>query len=152
MEEGVVHISFSIKHGQKNSVVEKKDLTLIPPPSMTLTMQLGWKKESGTDHVLVLVYDHNDTLLHKFQDLTLVQGNITVTGLYNMIPGKSYRVVVVAPYYLPRQHIATLTDVKTMVSLKRLLPFDFSGDGTLNMSDIPSLLFTKPHEVISRFF
>jgi len=152
MEEGVVHISFSIKHGQRNSIVEEKDLTLIPPPTMSLGIQLGWKKESKVDHVLVLVYDHNDTLLHKFQDLTLVDGKITVTGLYNMIPGKSYRIVVVAPYYLPRQHIATLTEVRTNVTIKRLLPFDFSGDGTLNVKDVPALLFTKPNDVFSRFF
>jgi len=152
MEEGVVHITFSVKHGQKKVMVEEKDLTLIPPPTMTLSMQLGWKKENKVDHVLVLVYDHKDTLLHKFQDLTLADGKISVTGLYNMIPGKSYRIVVVAPYYLPRQHIETLTEGRTNVTMKRLLPFDFNKDGTLNIKDVPALLFTKPHEAISRFF
>jgi hypothetical protein len=45
-----------------------------------------------------------------------------------------------------------LTEGRTIVEMKRLLPFDFSGDGTLNIKDVPALLFTKPHEVISRFF
>jgi len=152
MEEGSANVSFSIKHGQKIIDVEKKNIKLIPPPNIKINLQLGWKKESTIDHVLVLVYDHNDTLLHKFQDLTVSDGNLTVTGLYNMIPGKSYRVVVIAPYYLPRQHIVTLTEVKTNVIMKRLLPFDFSGDGTLNISDAPALLFTKPNEALSRFF
>jgi hypothetical protein len=152
MEEGVQHITFSVKHGQKKVIVEEKDLTLIPPPTITLSIQLGLKKESNIDHVLVLVYDHKDTLLHKFQDLTLVDGKISVTGLYNMIPGKSYRIVSIVPFYLPRQHIATLTEGRMKVTMKRLLPFDFNNDGTFNVRDVPSLLFTKPNDVLPRFF
>jgi hypothetical protein len=152
LEEGVYHVTCSITRGQKKIVVEEKDVTLIPPPTMTLQMTLGWKKESKADHVLILVYDHEDTLLHKFQDLTVENGSLTVTGLYNMIPGKSYRIVVVAPYYLPRQQIVTLKEGRTTESLKRLLPFDFNKDGTLNMLDLPALLFTKPNEVFTRFF
>jgi len=152
MEEKTYHVKVTIRHGQKEILVEKKDLTLIPPPTMTLALQFGWKKEHNADHVLVLFYDHQDQLLHKFQDLTVVDGSVSLTGLYNMIPGKSYRVVVVAPYYLPRQQIITLKEGRVTASVKRLLPFDFNKDGTLNILDLPALLFTKPNEVFSRFF
>ena len=152
LEEGVYHMVFFITRGQKQVIVEEKDITLIPPPTMTLNVQIGWKKESSADHVRVLVYDPNDTLLHKFQDLSIENGSLSITGLYNMIPGKNYRVVVIAPYYLPRQHIVMLKEGRTTLTLRRLLPLDFNNDGALNVLDIPALLFTRPNEVVSRFF
>ena len=150
--EGDWKVALSLVHAQKNIIVEEKKIQLIPPPSITINTRLGWKKIHTADHVLVLVYDQQDTLLHKFQDLKIENGSVTITGLYNMIPGNKYRVVIIAPYYLPRQHIITFKEGKMTVTLKRLLPFDFNKDGTLNPLDMPALLFTKPNEVFTRFF
>jgi len=152
IEEEDAKVVLNITRGQKNVPIEKRDIKLIPPPTMTLSVFLGWKKVHAAQHALVLVYDQDDTLLHKFQDLTIENGSLTITGLYNMIPGKNYRVVLVAPYYLPRQNVIMLKEGKTMVIMKRLLPFDFNNDGTLNLKDISAILFTKPNEVFSRFY
>jgi len=150
--EGTFPITVSIRKGQKKVLVEEKQIKLIPPPTISLNVQLGWTNPHDTEHGLVLIYDHTDTLLHKFQDCSVKRGTISVTGLYNMIPGKSYRIVVILPYYLPRQQVVILNEGKTTVFIKRLLPLDFNKDGALNLKDLPSLLFSKPNEVITRIF
>jgi len=152
MQEGVFPIRIVIAHKGKQTLIEEKRLTLIPPPTLAIKTKVGWKKEGDVHQVQILVYNQKDELLHKFQDLTIKDGSVSVTGLYNTVPGETYRIVVTAPYYLPRQTKVVLENKKMEIPMKRLLPLDLNKDGTLNLLDLPALLFTRPNEVLSRFF
>jgi len=152
MEEGTYHLKTILIHGNQHSTMEEKDVTLIPPPTLVIETQVGWKKEGEAHQVQILVYNQKDELLHKFQDLTIKDGSVAISGLYNTVPGETYRIVVIIPYYLPRQTKVVLKNKKMEISMKRLLPLDLNNDGALNILDLPALLFTKPHEVFGRFF
>jgi hypothetical protein len=140
----------TLTHWGRTYSLEKGTLKFIPPPSVSLTTHLGWRSGNNAKDVTVLVYD-GATLLHKFNGLTLSGGRLTVDGLRNVVPGQKYRVVILVPYYLPRQVIATLSNGTTAISMPRLYPFDFDQDGAFTYKDIFTLLRIHPGQVLSLF-
>ncbi len=150
--DGTYSVPIRLRRGEKRILLEERQVTVIPPPSLSITVPLAWKKNTGDTTATVLIYDMNDRLLHKFLNVTVANGTAAVTGLYNIVPGTRYRTVVLVPYYLPRQAIIPFTDTRTDIRMKRLYPLDYNNDGTLNFMDIPALLLTKPNEALSRIF
>ena len=125
---GVYPYEVVIRHFNRPLVIESGTLTLVPPPSIEVRTQFGWKADSNTTSATVLVYDHL-TLIHKVQGVAITHGKAVVNDLRNVIPGNTYRVVVLVPYYLPRQTIATLKPDTTPIHMPRLYPVDFNQDG-----------------------
>jgi len=149
---GSYDLSVVIRWSTGQRVVEETGVTIIPPPSITIRAKVGWLKTSNATNAIVLIYDTHDTLIHKFTGITLANGETIVDNLHHIVPGNRYRIVLVFPYYLPRQTIAVLQKDTTAILFKRLLPLDFNNDGALRLNDIPALLQTRPHEIFSRFF
>lgn len=148
---GIYPISLKLKHQRREIELEKVNLVLMPPPSLKLVVSLGWRKTSDAEGVTVLVYDLKQNLLEKFSGLKLQNGMVDVPGLTDIVPGEKYRVVMLVPYYLPRQIAVAIGKTTTEVKLKRLLPLDFDNDGGLKLHDLVALLQTKPKTVIGRF-
>jgi len=132
--------------------IQQRTIELVPPPTIEGSVSLGWKPISTTGEATLLVYDGNDQLIHKFTGLRIENGKIQATGLYHIIPGSSYRIVLLVPYYLPRQTITKLSKTRTTVLFDRLLPLDFDADGALTVKDLWAWLSTKPHDILARFF
>lgn len=132
--------------------IQKRLIELVPPPTVEGSVRLGWKTISTADDVTVLVFDLQNELIHKFTNLRIEKGKIQVSGLYHIVPDASYRVVILVPYYLPRQIVTKLGKTRTTIHFDRLLPFDFDNDGALTVKDLSAWLFTKPHDTIARFF
>lgn len=151
-EEGAIKTAVSIRHNIKLVPVETKTVTIIPPPTISVSTAFGWKKSMSFNNAAILIYDINDELLHKFTGVTIKNNEASITGLYNMIPGKKYRLVLLVPYYLPGQALIMIKEGKTNVALKRFLPLDFNGDGALTYLDFIALLKSKPHDVFERIF
>lgn len=128
------------------------DVTLVPPPSMSITVAAGWRPNPTIGDVVVLVYDLQEQLVQEFRGLTLASGTIAVDGLKNIVPGQTYRIVALLPGYLPRQTNVTLDPTHTRAQMRRLLPLDFNLDGTLTIEDLPALFQTRPHDAWLRFF
>ncbi len=124
--------------------IEHGTVTVVPPPSLTVTVSLGWRPDSSTDQATVLVYD-GLTLLHKFDGITFKGGKTTVPGLRNIVPGMKYRIVVLVPYYLPRQSVVVVRRDVTDVRMPRMIPADFDRDGALTPRDILFVFRSPPH-------
>jgi hypothetical protein len=139
-----------VRHGTQDTVIETGSLQLVPPPSIDINIQLGWRPDNSAPSATVLIYD-NLTLIHKVQGVSFTEGKATIKELRNVVPGNKYRVVVLVPYYLPQQHITTLKADTTTVTVPRLLPFDFNQDGTLTLGDIPALLSLQPNFIAALF-
>jgi hypothetical protein len=148
---GTGTISLELLHGEEQIPIAQQTIEVVPPPSIELAVQLGWRRTSEAPDVTILVYD-DATLLHKFTGLEIKGGKVKAAGLTNIIPTRSYRVVVLVPYYLPRQTVAALGAQETTITMRRLYPFDFNGDGALTLKDIPALLTTQPKEAMGRLF
>lgn len=131
--------------------LQTQDIHIVPPPSLTIQAPLGWRRAGEAQDVTVLVYD-NTKLLHKYPGLSLKDGQVTVIGLTGILPGRPYRVVILVPYYLPRQVIVPLESTHTLIIMKRLLPLDFNRDGALRINDIIPMFRAKPNFIFSLFF
>lgn len=147
---GTYYYSLDILHRGQRTSIESGDVTLVPPPSVTTHIQLGWKTNNTVSNATVLIYD-GLTLLHKVPGVSFNDGVATVRELRNVVPGRKYRVVVLVPYYLPRQQIATLHADKTTITLPRLIPVDFNQDGTFSLGDLVSLIKLQPNFITSLF-
>ncbi|HCR81430.1 hypothetical protein A2875_02610 [Candidatus Gottesmanbacteria bacterium RIFCSPHIGHO2_01_FULL_46_14] len=138
--------------GQTEIALETTEVTLIPPPTLSIKVSAGWRSRPTIGDVTVLVYDVNEEIVHEFRGLTLSSGHISVEGLKNIVPGQPYRIVVLVPGYLPRQTTVGLDPTLTHIVMRRLLPVDFNFDGTLTIEDLPALFQTRPHDAWLRFF
>ncbi len=139
-----------IRHFKRSIVIESGTLALVPPPSIEISAQFGWRADSNTTNATVLVYDHL-TLIHKVQGVSITHGMAVVKDLRNVIPGNTYRVVVLVPYYLPRQTISALKPDTTRVRMPRFYPADFNQDGSLTMDDFFAVLKLQPNFTASLF-
>jgi hypothetical protein len=148
---GTFTITVSLKHNEENLLLQHRDITLVPPPSVEIHASLGWRTTSDAPDVTVLLYDNN-TLLQKFTGLPMKTGVVTAAGLTNIIPGNPYRVVTLVHGYLPRQTITALGPEKTTLYPKRFLPLDFNNDGAFTLADVMALVRMSPWIAILRFF
>ena len=149
-QTGLFHASLNIRHGDTVIPLQSRDIQLVPPPSVRVVAALGGRRTSEATDAAVLVYD-GGTLIHKFTGLQMSDGVVRASGLNNIVPGKRYRVVLLVPSYLPRQAILTLGAKETIVSMKRLYPFDINKDGKFSAGDIWTLLTKQPHNMINLF-
>jgi hypothetical protein len=67
-----------------------------------------------------------------------------IPAIYNVVTGKKYRVVILKPFYLPRQEFVSFQKGENSVSFKMMYPFDFNRDGKFDFSDIQTV-FQKPY-------
>lgn len=149
--EGPFKLEIGLKHNDEKIILEKAEVLLAAPPSVVVRSRMGWKRNSSSSEVTVLIYD-DTTLVHKLTGLTMKDGLVKADGLYNIIPGKKYRTVLLVPGYLPRQTITPLLNGQTKVTVKRLLPLDINADGKFDLSDIVAALMMPPHKILNRFF
>lgn len=146
--EGKYTAFVAIAHGNKEIPIEQTMIRIIPPPSAQIHVTLGANTSASNLTATVLVYDVNQILLHKFTNIPIHNGNMNITGLYQVIPGRQYRIVVLVSYYLPRQEYITMNEQTNNWLIRRLYPFDFNKDGTLTIADIIALIFLPPRRVI----
>jgi len=151
-QAGQYSYSLYFKHKDRQLVIQEGVLTLVPPPAISLSVKLGWRKTSTTHEATVLVYDEEDLLLHKFPNVMIENGRAKLEGLRDIVPGNQYRVVIVVPNYLPRQVILPLSSTLTEVVVKRMLPLDFNGDGRLSLADLTTMLRTPPRKILPLIF
>ena len=88
-EEGNYTVTVSIIHGPNDIPVEQTMVKIIPPPSATIRVELGFNKNVSIPSATVLVYDVSDILLHKFTNVPIQNGILGITGLYQVIPRKT---------------------------------------------------------------
>lgn len=140
-----------VRHGDSSTVVESGTLTLVPPPSIDISIQLGWRTDNDVSNATVLIYDHL-TPIHKVPGVSILNGKATIGELRNVVPGNNYRVVVLVPYYLPRQIIVSLKGDTTSIRMPRFYPLDFNKDGAVTTLDFFALLRLAPNIVTSLLF
>jgi hypothetical protein len=150
--QGSYPVTVSLIHGQKTILPQTRRIFIIPPPSVGVSLHLGWRKSGQFTGGKLLVYDMGDNLIHVYTGLSSKTGSVRVEDLSRVIPGKMYRLVFVLPPYLPRQELVSLKPDHTDISFKRLVPLDFSRDGALGIGDIAALLATPPVTVWSYLF
>lgn len=138
-----------LSHGDKHIGLETGTVTLVPPPSVTLGVKLGWKRISDAQDATVLIYDTKEDLIHKIHGVEIKNGTVHIPDLTNVIPNQTYRIVVLVPKYLPRQIIGTIPADGSTFTMPRMYPLDFDTDGTFTMKDVWAMFQSSPESIFT---
>jgi hypothetical protein len=140
-DEGQEKIKFILQKNGKN-ILESKDwyFNILPLPSLKIKTGLFPKlNDSGFDFELQ-IFDEKENLVFQKKNLLVKVGEGEVTNIENIVFGKRYRLVLLKPYYLPRQNYLVFKKGKNKVSFKPMLPLDFDLDGKFSLKDILELI------------
>lgn len=133
-------IRFQLQHGGEPFAEGNTQMfKLVPPPSLIIKAALGTKLNSIGDDLTLLIYKNGD-LMKKIEPVSITNGVGTIDELYDVVPRRNYRFVLLKSYYLPRQTFAYLSPQQTTVSFKRMLPFDPDADGAFTHKDLLAAL------------
>jgi len=123
-------------------IIEGKEwrVYLDPLPSLKLNLVLYLKRKADAKDYELQVFDEQEKLVYQKKNLEVKLGNSLVENIHNVIPENKYRVVILKPYYLPRQAIILFNNKDNTVSFKKLLPLDFNADGKFSLNDFSALM------------
>jgi hypothetical protein len=140
-DEGQEKIKFILQKNGKN-ILESKDwyFNILPLPSLKIKTGLFPKlNDSGFDFELQ-IFDEKENLVFQKKNLLVKVEKAEVANIENIVFGKRYRLVLLKPYYLPRQNYLVFKKGKNKVSFKPMLPLDFDLDGKFSLKDILELI------------
>jgi hypothetical protein len=113
---------------------------IVPLPSLKYTVGLLPKLISSGDNFEIQVFNDKENLVYKKTGLKASAGKGELTDIQNIIPGKEYRVVILKPYYLPRQEHIVFQKENNQIKFKQMWPFDFNQDGKFTLNDLKTLI------------
>ncbi len=132
-------IKFILQKNDKNILISDPpaggwNIKILPLPSLKFET---WGR--GDDYE-IQIWDVDDQLVFKKKNISIKQGAGELKNIQNIALDELYRVVLLKPYYLPRQEFVVFKKDKNIVKFKVLLPFDFNNDGAFNFKDFLKLL------------
>jgi len=146
------NVSVKIQHN--DTIVSStipKNMHMELRPSLSLQLTLLSKGLSTGNDFEVQIFDATEHLVYKQSPISVTLGSAEVSAISNIIPGRKYRVVVLKPYYLPRQVVSRLDVGINKLVFEPLLPFDFDQDGKFSAGDLKGLVI-KVNSTDKSFF
>ena len=148
---GKVSLSLAVsKKGRLVSETFPWPLEIIPPPNIKFRVNLFPKRKDTGNDFKILVYNTEEQLVFEKSGIKVKNGLGEVQGVRNLAVGEKYRLVILKPYYLPRQEFLTIKEGENKISFKRMLPLDLNQDGNFSLKDI-FFSFTNP-QLMSLFW
>lgn len=131
------------KDGQAVSNERPWFLEIIPALDIDFQVSLFPKRETRGDNFKLLIYNDKEEVIFEQGGIKVEGGIGQVKAVRNLAIGKKYRLVILRPYYLPRQGFLTVQEEGNKIIFERMLPLDFNQDGELSFGD-PWALIKKP--------
>lgn len=116
---------------------------VVPLPSMTFSAKFFSKVTTTSDAFEIQIFDEKEELVFKAKNVQVTDNEGIIHAVRNISLGRTYRIVILHPEYLPRQSYTTFSRGNNDVIFERMLPFDFNSDGALTFNDIGAL-FNNP--------
>ncbi len=144
-------VKFFLMRNEKK-ILESKDwqFKIIPLPSLKFSVQLFPKLIESGDDFEIQIFDEKENLVFKKNKLKVKSAVGKLDDIQNIIPGKRYRLVVLKPYYLPRQNFIVFKKGENKINFKSMIPLDFNKDGKFSFSDLKTLV--KTPQLLRLFF
>ncbi len=141
-----------ILYQNDKEVLESGDwkFNISPLPSLEFRVSAYPKLQTEGDDFEIQIFDEGQNLILKRSGLRVRKGIGYLDDIQNILLGKKYRVVILRPYYLPRQAVITLQSKDNQIKFERMLPLDFNADGKLSLNDFSA--FTKNWRLLKMFF
>ena len=140
-DEGEEKIKFVLQKNEEK-ILESKEwrFDILPLPSLKIKTGLFPKlNDSGYDFE-VQIFDERESLVYRKKNFVIKVGVGKIDEVENVVFGRKYRIVILKPYYLPRQNYLVFKKGENKISFKPMLPLDFNLDGSFNLKDIVELI------------
>lgn len=116
------------------------NVDIVPLPSLKFNVSLYPRlRHRGNDFELQ-VFDESQKLVYKRKNVSVEHTAGAISEIQNIVLGRPYRVVILKPYYLPRQTFVTFKKGVNTAVFKRMLPLDFDLNGALTFHDFIALI------------
>ncbi len=141
-QKGDFSINFLLtKNGEKKLKFSKWQLTIVPLPSLTLSINYWpFGKGKGNDFEIQIFNDKEELVFFQ-KGVRVNQGLVEIKEVQNITLGEKYRIVVLKKGFLPRQTHLVFQKGKNLVQFKPMIPFDLNGDEKFSLRDL--LFFLK---------
>ena len=113
---------------------------IFPLPSLSFTTSLFPKLQSKGDDFELQVFNNKEEIVLKKKGVKVRGGKGEISEVQNIVLGSKYRVVILKPYYLPRQGFITFRKGVNELKFERMLPLDFKPDGKFEARDFLALI------------
>lgn len=140
--KGVVDVNLYYR-GKKVATAGTWNFEVLPLPSLEMSVKLLGRSISNLFYVKTEIYDKKEQLIFKAENIPVREGKAVIKSVPGVILGEFYRIVVLKPYYLPRQNHVKFVRGTNMADLEPMLAVDFNGDGRLGWDDVGSAI-TNP--------
>lgn len=115
-------------------------LEIIPAVDIDFKIDLFPKIKTTADDFEMIIYNEKEEPVFQKSAVKVEESRGKLGEVKNLTIGEKYRIVILKPYYLPRQSFLTVQEKNNEVFLKPMLPFDFTLDGQFSSEDLLFLL------------
>jgi len=140
---GQDNLSISLSRNEEKIAEKKWKISLIPLPKIQYKINLFPKLNNTVSDLEIQIFDDSEKLIFKKSGLIAINGKGTLENIKNVYIGGEYRIVILAPYYLPRQKHIVFEKKEEKINFKYLIPLDFNKDGEFDIKDVWAI-FKKP--------
>ena len=126
----------------KQTILSSKQigLNIVPLPSLRFKAGLFPKLKTEGNNFEVQIFDTKQQLIFKKSGLTVKDRQGFIDEVQNIALDRKYRLVILKPYYLPRQQFLVFHRGENLVTFKSMYPLDFNRDGKFDFADLTSLI------------
>jgi len=132
-----------MKNGDAVATGAQWQFEIVPLPAIRVSVSLFPKLISSGDGFELQIFDDKEGIVYKKGGLALKNGVIDADSIQNIVLGKKYRIVILRPYYLPRQTYVVFKRENNIAQFKNMYPLDFNRDGKFGGDDLWAAI-TKP--------
>ncbi|OGK15142.1 hypothetical protein A2774_05650 [Candidatus Roizmanbacteria bacterium RIFCSPHIGHO2_01_FULL_39_12c] len=125
-----------LKDGEFYITGKAWEYEIFPLPDLRFTVGLLPKLKSRGNDFEIQIFDEQENLVFKKVGIEVEDSKGAVREVQNIILGKKYRVVILKPYYLPRQNYLTFDTGENTLKFEMLLPLDFNKNGRLDIFEL----------------
>ncbi|MDO8497970.1 MAG: hypothetical protein Q7S61_05510 [bacterium] len=130
------------KNDKKLLEGKKWNFEIVPLPSIQFHVSLYPKRTAKGDTYQLQIFDKREQLVYKKKGIKIEDEEGMADSIQNVALGERYRVVILRPYYLPRQTFVKITKGVNQIAFERMLPVDANGDGKLDITDVGTFITT----------
>ena len=121
---------------------------VLPLPQLQIKVNLYPKLKTNGNDFKIQIFDDKEEMVFQ-KKIKVVNNKGLIADVQNIALEKKYRVVVLKPYYLPRQEYVIFKRGLNNVGFKLMYPADFNKDGKFSGEDISA--FFKNLKLFSIF-
>ncbi len=123
-------------------IIEGKEtkISILPLPDLKVDVNLFPKMKDKADDFELQIFDEKEELVYRKKGVEVDKGKGYINGVRNVYLGRKFRVVILKPYYLPRQKHLVFNKDLNEIKFERMLPLDFDKDGHLDLIDLWTLV------------